>query len=283
MPVTDAGTGERMGVIRTLPESLGRFELAAKRDIAREFGRASNTYEQASRLQRQMGDAMLERLARQNANPRSILDLGCGTGWFTRKLEALFPQASVVGVDLSPGMIEKARSASPNGIQWLTADAESLPFLSGTFDLIFSNLMIQWCQHPQAVLDQCRRLLRPGGRLAVSTLLDGTLWELKQAWAVADPGQPHVNRFEQPEYWQRLGDDVLPGSELVTETIRLAYDSPMALNRELKLLGAGFKGAARRKSITGPGRLKAMCSAYPKSDMDGYVASYVAGWTYWSC
>jgi len=271
-----------MGVIRTPPESLGRREPAAKSDIAREFGRASKTYEQVSRLQRQMGDAMLASLARKNAAPQTILDLGCGTGWFTRKLQALFPEASVVGVDLSPGMIEKARSASPDSIQWLTADAESLPFSSDTYDLIFSNLMIQWCQHPQGVLSQCRRLLKPGGRLAVSTLLDGTLRELKQAWSVADPGQPHVNRFEQREAWRRLSDDVLPGSEVVTETIRLPYDSPMALNRELKLLGAGFKGGERRKSITGPKRLKAMCSAYPKSDMDGCMASYVAGWIYWS-
>lgn len=270
-----------MGVIRTPPDSLGRRELAAKGDIAREFGRASNTYEQASRLQRQMGEAMLSRLTQQNAAPLTILDLGCGTGWFTRKLQALFPEARVVGVDLSQGMIEKARSASPDSIQWLTADAENLPFPPGSFDLVFSNLMIQWCQHPQDVLSQCRRLLKPGGRLAVSTLLDGTLWELKQAWSVADPGQPHVNRFEQREAWRRLSDDVLAGSEVVTETIRLPYDSPMALNRELKLLGAGFKGARRRKSMTSPGRYRTMCKAYPGSDDVGYLASYVAGWTYW--
>lgn len=270
-----------MGVIRTPPESLGQPVPAAKSDIAREFGRASNTYEQASRLQRRMGDAMLARLTQQNAAPLTILDLGCGTGWFTRALQKRFPEAQIVGVDLSPGMIEKARSSSPESIQWLTADAESLPFSADTFDLVFSNLMIQWCQHPGTVLAQCRRLLRPEGRLAISTLLDGTLWELKQAWSVADPGQPHVNRFEQPEIWRDITGDVLTGSDFVTETIRLPYDSPMALNRELKLLGAGFKGEGRRKSVTSPGRYKDMCSAYPVSEIDGYAATYLAGWTYW--
>ncbi|GAA0841828.1 malonyl-ACP O-methyltransferase BioC [Marinobacter szutsaonensis] len=270
-----------MGVVRTPPESLGQPVPAAKSDIAREFGKASGTYDQASRLQRLMGEAMLARLAQQNVAPRTILDLGCGTGWFTRELHKRFPEAYIVGVDLSPGMIEKARSSSPESIQWLTADAETLPFLPDSFDLIFSNLMIQWCQHPGTVLAQCRRLLRPEGRLASSTLLDGTLRELKQAWSVADPGQPHVNRFEYCEAWRRLSDDVLPGSEAVTETIRLPYDSPMALTRELKLLGAGFKGGERRKSITGPKRLKAMCLAYPRSNTGGCTASYVAGWTYW--
>lgn len=270
-----------MGVIRTPPESLGRPVPAAKSDIAREFGKASGTYDQASRLQRRMGDAMLARLAQQNAAPRTILDLGCGTGWFTRELQKRFPDAQIVGVDLSPGMIEKARSSSPKSIEWLTADAESLPFSSDTFDLVFSNLMIQWCQHPRTVLAHCHRLLKPEGRLAISTLLDGTLRELKQAWAAADPGQPHVNRFEQPEAWSDIIGDVFSGSELVTETIRLPYDSPMALNRELKLLGAGFKGEGRRKSVTSPGRYKAMCGAYPRSDKHGCVASYVAGWMYW--
>ncbi|MCG7199030.1 malonyl-ACP O-methyltransferase BioC [Marinobacter pelagius] len=270
-----------MGVIRTPPESLGRAELAAKRDIAREFGRASKTYEQASRLQRRMGDAMLARLAEENLAPRTILDLGCGTGWFTRKLQALFPEARVVGVDLSPGMIEKARTASPDRIQWLTADAESLPFAAGSFDLVFSNLMIQWCHDPQSVLSQCRRLVTPNGRLAISTLLDGTLSELKQAWEVADPGQPHVNRFEQPEIWRDITSDVLPGSELVTETKRLPYDSPMGLNRELKLLGAGFKGEGRRRSVTAPGRFKLMSRAYP-SEKDGCIlATYESAFVYW--
>jgi len=270
-----------MGVIRTPSVSLGQPVPAAKSDIAREFGRASNTYEQASRLQRLMGDAMLARLTQQNAAPRNILDLGCGTGWFTRALQNRFPEAQIVGVDLSAGMIERARSSSPANIQWLTADAESLPFSADTFDLVFSNLMIQWCQYPQTVLAQCRRLLRPEGRLAISTLLDGTLWELKQAWSVADPGEPHVNRFEQSELWHDITGDVLPGSDFVTETIRLPYDSPMALNRELKLLGAGFKGDRRRKSMTSPGRYKTMCRAYPESEIDGYFASYVAGWAYW--
>ncbi|MFO7530769.1 MAG: malonyl-ACP O-methyltransferase BioC [Marinobacter sp.] len=270
-----------MGVIRTPPESPGQPVPAAKSDIAREFGKASDTYDQASRLQRLMGEAMLARLAQQNVAPRTILDLGCGTGWFTRELQKRFPEAQIIGVDLSPGMIEKARSSSPESIEWLTADAESLPFTSDTFDLIFSNLMIQWCQHPGTVLAHCRRLLKPDGRLAVSTLLDGTLRELKQAWSVADPGQSHVNQFEKPECWQRLAGDNLPGAELVTETIRLPYDSPMALNRELKLLGAGFKGEGRRKLVTSPGRYKAMCGAYPGLDKHGCVASYVAGWMYW--
>jgi malonyl-CoA O-methyltransferase len=56
----------------------------------------------------------------------------------------------------------------------------------------------------------------------------------------------------------------------------------MALNRELKGLGATFKGDGRRRSLTAPGRFRAMVRAYPVADGDGVLASYRAGWVYWS-
>ena len=102
----------------------------------------------ASRLQRLMGNAMLE--AFQSAVGQSglsgcILDLGCGTGWFTRKLAGLGSEASVTGMDLSPGMVEHAGSTAPPGLTWVVADAEAIPLPNHSCDLVFSNLMIQWC------------------------------------------------------------------------------------------------------------------------------------------
>ncbi|HBM48759.1 MAG TPA: malonyl-[acyl-carrier protein] O-methyltransferase BioC, partial [Marinobacter sp.] len=62
----------------------------SKACIARGFGSASGTYDSASRLQKAMGDTMLARIP-ENFEPASILDLGCGTGWFTRKLANQYP------------------------------------------------------------------------------------------------------------------------------------------------------------------------------------------------
>jgi malonyl-CoA O-methyltransferase len=267
-----------------MPERPGDWEpcptRADKRDIASDFGRAATTYEQASRLQRMMGMRMLERLSVERASPLRILDLGCGTGWFSRALARRYPDAVIVGADLAEGMVSRARAGG--GAAFLAADAEALPFVSGGFDLVFSNLMIQWCSEPEQVLSECRRLLRPGGWLALSTLLEGTLSELRQAWAVADPGRPHVNEFVPETCWRTTVTGVLPGADCVAETLRLPYDSPMALNRELKGLGATFKGDGRRRSLTAPGRFRAMVRAYPVADGDGVLASYRASWVYWS-
>ena len=256
--------------------------IAEKSLIASQFGGASKTYDGASRLQRIMGEEMLDalELAGDGLRPRRILDLGCGTGWFTRKIEQSWP-CEVTGVDLSPGMIGQASEQSGPAIEWLVADAESLPFPSDSFDVVFSNLMVQWCDDPRTVFAECRRVLRPGGRLVLSTLLEGTLTELKQAWAVADPGQQHINRFECEADLRQRVEALLPDARVDTQTITLPYASPMALAAELRLLGAGFKSENRRKTLTAPGRVRTMCRNYPKQSDGTVVASYEAAWVYW--
>jgi malonyl-CoA O-methyltransferase len=261
------------------PEQPGSW-AGSKDSIARGFGGACDTYDSASRLQKAMGDTMLANLP-ANFKPESILDLGCGTGWFTRKLGERYPEARITGADLAPGMLKHAETGGPTHATWLHADAEQLPLADQSADMIFSNLMIQWSSRPEVILAECRRVLKPGGIIAVSTLLDGTLRELEQAWAQADPGQPHVNRFAADTDWQQLTTRVLPGSERQADTIILPYDSPMALNRELKHLGAGYKGEQRRRTVTAPGRFKAMCKAYPRNEAGQVTASYNAGWLYW--
>lgn len=267
-------------------------KLASKADIARGFGNARATYESVSRLQRLMGNAMLEVLqsqAGQSGFSGCILDLGCGTGWYTRKLAGFGPAVSVTGMDLSPDMVEYAGANASLDTSWVVADAEAIPLPNESCDLIFSNLMIQWCANPARVLQECKRVLKPGGRLAVSTLLEGTLRELDQAWRQADPGQNHINQFEPEAVFRETVSRELPGAKVETQNLRLAYTSPLALAAELKQLGAGYKDAGRRPTITAPGRLRAMCQHYPKHESglaepeNGVMASYEAAWVYWTC
>jgi len=248
--------------------------------IARDFGAASVTYESASRLQRLMGQIMLDRLSAllSGREPVAILDLGCGTGHFTRRLAECFPGARITGADLSPGMISQARKIDDGTVTWVVADAERLPFAAASFDLVFSNLMIQWCRDPGRVLGECRRVLAAGGLLQCSTLLDGSLRELAAAWAAADPEYSHVNRFEPLASMAGRVGEVLPGAKLETDTVMLEYDSPLALARELKHLGAGYKGGDRRRTMTAPGRIRSMSEQYPRRMGGGIAASYEACW-----
>jgi len=89
----------------------------------------------------------------------SILDLGCGDGQLTQRIAAI--GARVVGVDASPEMVAAARS---RGMQATEGRAESLPFSNGTFDAVFSNAALHWVRDQEAMMEQVRRVLKPGGR-----------------------------------------------------------------------------------------------------------------------
>lgn len=249
---------------------------ASKEILARDFGAASASYDQAARLQRHMGHKLMQALA--DVGPvRRVVDLGCGTGQFADCLRTAFPQAAILGADLSEPMLRHAREERQAVTEWLVADAEQLPLATGSVDVIFSNLMIQWCPDPRPVLRECLRVLRPGGVLVCSTLLAGTLRELATAWALADPGVNHVNRFEEAPRLESLVRQVFPAAGIKRETVVLPYDSPLALLGELKSLGARYKGEGRRRTVTAPGRLRQLLQGYPRQQ-DQVLASYEAAY-----
>ena len=174
-------------------------------------------------------------------------------------------------------MIAYAR-AHHSGVRWLLADAEALPFADDAFDLIFSNLMVQWCPSLDQFLAEARRVLRPGGVLLCSTLLDGTLWELAEAWRQVDPEGRHVNRFLSPDVWHKTLGRHFPQAGLTTESLCLRYSDPMDLLRELKGIGAGFKDGGRRRNALAPARLRQLRQAYPLDANGEVVATYRAGY-----
>lgn len=96
------------------------------------------------------------------------LDAGCGTGFLSLELAALGHR--VTGVDFAPSMLEIARrKASEHGltVRFEHADAENLPFAAGSFDLAISRHVLWTLPHPEAAIDEWKRVLRPGGRLAI--------------------------------------------------------------------------------------------------------------------
>ena len=96
------------------------------------------------------------------------LDVGSGTGFLSFELAARGHH--VVGVDFAPAMIAEARrkaAARGASVRFEEADAERLPFPSGSFDLVMSRHLLWTLPHPEAAIDEWIRVLRQGGRLAV--------------------------------------------------------------------------------------------------------------------
>ena len=99
----------------------------------------------------------------------SVLDVGCGPGHLTRRLAALGFDAT--GIDLDPAMVERATARG--GGHYVAADAASLPFDDGVFDLVVSTLSMHHWTDAHAGIAEIGRVVRPGGRVLIWDLRRG--------------------------------------------------------------------------------------------------------------
>ncbi len=143
------------------------------------FDRWSRSYDRAglqSSTYRPIHRALLRRSA--GTDPETILDLGCGTGQLTLQLCESFPRATIIGADLSPGMLHKAAdrlSGTDAGTARLVlADAQRLPIASGSLDLVTCTESFHWYPDQQAAVDGLYDAMRPGGRLLIVSIATAT-------------------------------------------------------------------------------------------------------------
>lgn len=99
------------------------------------------------------------------AQPRTVCDLGCGTGHLTLELKKRWPDADVFGVDSSPDMLAKAREVAP-GLTFVQAHAESWR-PDKPLDVIFCNAVLHWLPDHGTLFPRLMTLLAKGGVLAV--------------------------------------------------------------------------------------------------------------------
>jgi len=250
-----------------------------KQAIKRAFGHAAEQYTQHARVQAEVAKRLLERLDGLKFEPETIVDLGCGPGVQARALSQRFGKARVVAMDWSLSMLERAgaeRGWLRKRFERVAADANALPLAESSVDLLYSNLMLQWCDDLPAMLNGFRRVLRPGGMVLFSTFGPDTLTELRQAWRAVDQGS-HVSPFADV---QTIGDAMMRAGfgepVLDTDWITSTYTRPRALLDELKTIGATHAGRDRSRGLTTPNKLNALFAAYEEWRQDSGL--YPATW-----
>lgn len=101
-----------------------------------------------------------------------VLDVACGTGIVARLArEEVGADGTVAGLDPNPGMLAVAREvAAGTGVEWHQASAESMPLPDASFDVVLSQMGLQFVPDKSAAVDEMARVLAPGGRLALNVV-----------------------------------------------------------------------------------------------------------------
>lgn len=146
--------------------------------IIRNFSRAARDYDAHARVQARVARELLP-LSPNNA-PKTILEIGCGTGLYTRMLLESFPEAAISAIDISDAMIRIAREQieSPR-VTFLCADAET--FTAGRYGLIISNASFHWFRDLARAMRNLHEMLDDKGTLAFSYFGPDTYEELRES------------------------------------------------------------------------------------------------------
>ena len=250
--------------------------MQAKARIRRSFSNASQSYDSVAVLQRKVGTVLLQRLTTVPRNA-AVVDLGCGTGFVAAEILAnqSFDLSQIVAIDIALPMLNQARDKLvKDKIGLVCADAENLPLLTASADLILSNLALQWCQNLGKTFAGVKRALKPGGQFLFTTFGPRTLYELKAAWKQVD-NYSHANEFIGAEALASLLEEAgFSEYEFNSHSYLSTYESVWDLMLELKQLGAqSIVGKQRQPALTGKNSIRRMVDAYHKQEDTGLISA----------
>ena len=240
------------------------YEVDTKQ-VQHAFNDAAKNYDAHALLQRTVVNRLMEAFDHIKIEPNVVLDLGSGSGYGANQLKRQFKKAHIYQADLSIEMLKGSRKKSSRFFSkdhFFCVDANKIPLSDQSVDLVFSSLMLQWSNNPDAVFAEVKRVLKPEGVFVFTTFGPDTLKELRESWRQAD-GNVHINAFTD---MHDIGDALIRGGldapVLSIENIVLTYDECLQLMRDLKSIGAHNVNLGRRKTLTGKQRLEKAIQYY---------------------
>ena len=203
-----------------------------KQLIAERFARARRTYDSEARVQHQAAAEMLRllQICAGHASRPSILEVGCGTGIYSRLLRRAFQPSRLRLNDLCPDMAQSLGDLLDQPeVDFLPGDAETLPLPPQT-DIITSCSTLQWFASPRLFFGRCHEALVPGGILAFSTFGPENLHEIR---ALTGNGLP----YHTPSQWASMLPPDLRLLHASEEIATLRFPTPADVLRHLKRTG----------------------------------------------
>lgn len=112
-------------------------------------------------------------------NPTTILDVGCASGWFLSELAKKFKNAKCTGIDVYDDAIEYGKKRYKK-LELIKADGHKIPFKKASFDFVICNEVLEHVEHPEKVLLEIKRVLKPGGVAVIE--MDSGNWLFRTVW-----------------------------------------------------------------------------------------------------
>lgn len=224
--------------------------------LAASFNKAAKTYDKYAFFQRQIAKNLLSRLDFIRHTPKTILNLGAGTGHANAELAKRYPNAQIISLDIAGDLLAKIPSNQ------ICADMHALPLKTNQIDMVYSNLVIHWCNDLNQVFTEIQRVLKPDGLFIFSSLGPDTLDELRQSWASIDD-EKHVHDYTDMHHVgdamlkQGLADPVMD-----MEKVMVPYPDVLTLMRDIKSIGGHNLHQSRRKTLTAKSKIQRLIQAY---------------------
>jgi malonyl-CoA O-methyltransferase len=216
--------------------------------LRRAYDRVASTYDEADFFCTEIRGRLFERLDFISLQPKTVLDLGAGTGAAARQLQTRFADTLIIELDGSEAMLANSDKMGTE----ICADSHCLPLADASVDIVISNLMLPACAVPEMVFSEARRVLRNPGLFLFSTLGPDTLMEIRRAWSQVDDA-PHVHTFAD---MHNIGDALVKAGfrepVMDTERLTVTYADVDKLIADLRAVAGTNFAAQRRRGLTSP-------------------------------
>ncbi|WP_165740743.1 methyltransferase domain-containing protein [Pseudoalteromonas sp. Z1A6] len=242
-----------------------------KKSTQSKFSKAADGYSKHANVQKQAASDLFKLINTQQHNKNKVcVDLGAGPLVNTHSLQSVF--GSVIAMDLSLNMLK----SSALNTQRICADMDNLPLQASSVDVIYSNFAVQWSANFEKLMQSLYRALKPGGKAYISTVVSGSLNEIKTAFAALDSNS-HINTFNSELYInqsvQKAGFVINSAQKLVyTDT----YSTPLKAIKSIKAIGATTQNHSNtRRGLLTKSALQQVCNAYPLINNKACVSYHV--------
>lgn len=242
--------------------------MNVKYKIQRSFNRAADSYDDHCHAQLRAGIKLTHLIKSCQPHAERIIDLGCGTGITTQIIASQYCFQEFHAIDISTSLLMKAHDRlNPLKINVYELDFEKITNNNLLpFDIVYSNMALQWSSDISNTLSTVRRLLTNHGMLAFTLPLSGTFRELQHHFSINQ--FPNINTIQH--YLTSAGYHVLQSE---SENITLKFPHVIHALKSIKQTGANHAHHRIHKGLKGKSHLQQINSNELTYEIGYFIAS----------